>query len=477
MKGTDKLLFLVLFLMGVIWHHTCGLSSNKDQLLQSQLFYKRPQECLSNSECKENVCWGYEKHCNTSNRLFFPVCSEPARPWAPSMEAKHDLFWTQADFGYVKDIVDSTMKLCKPKNKGESLLQCSKNLRFCIARHLYIDFRRFDEIANREKRAQHESGRFKEDIFEPGEIGGKCSFDEVLHKQQGEHKSPLQSWYAELESFTSLDFKPSNKKNCDRTFDIPVVFMKLDAGVSLYHHFCDFYNLYASLHANGTFNDDTTIIMWDTSYSPYGELFEDAWRPFTKKPRLRISDFAGQRVCFKDVMFPLLPRMRGGLYYNTYVVPGCETSAMMQAFSEFMLREMGIEQHEFNADRVRVSLLARDTKYRNIINQDELVRAMKTIPFLDVQLVVYKYRVMGFVDQLEHSYNTDLFIGMHGAGLTHSLFLPDWAALFELHNTGDERCYHDLARQRGILYQTWEKDDKVFPEDETLLILDWTLSS
>ena len=29
-------------------------------------------------------------------------------------------------------------------------------------------------------------------------------------------------------------------------------------------------------------------------------------------------------------------------------VPGCETSAMMQAFSEFMLREMGIEQHEFN---------------------------------------------------------------------------------------------------------------------------------
>lgn len=36
------------------------------------------------------------------------------------------------------------------------MLQCSKNLRYCISRHLYIDFRRFDEIANREKRAQHE---------------------------------------------------------------------------------------------------------------------------------------------------------------------------------------------------------------------------------------------------------------------------------------------------------------------------------
>lgn len=93
-------------------------------------------------------------------------------------------------------------------------------------------------------------------------------------------------------------------------------------------------------------------------------------------------------------------------------------------------------------------MLARDTKYRNIINQDQLVRAMKTVLFLDVQVVVYKYKVMEFVQQLKHSHNSDVFIGMHGAGLTHLLFLPDWAAIFELHNTGDDRCYHDLARQR-----------------------------
>ena len=40
------------------------------------------------------------------------------------------------------------------------------------------------------------SGRFKENIFERGEIGGYCKFDEALHRQQGEHKSALQSWYA-----------------------------------------------------------------------------------------------------------------------------------------------------------------------------------------------------------------------------------------------------------------------------------------
>uniref|UniRef100_A0A915PVB1 Uncharacterized protein n=1 Tax=Setaria digitata TaxID=48799 RepID=A0A915PVB1_9BILA len=52
---------------------------------------------------------------------------------------------------------------------------------------------------------------------------------------------------------------------------------------------------------------------------------------------------------------------------------------------------------------------------------------------------------------------------MHGSGLTHLLFLPDWAAVFELYNCGDVDCYLDLARLRGIKYFTWTKNDKVFP--------------
>lgn len=54
--------------------------------------------------------------------------------------------------------------------------------------------------------------------YNHGQPAGKCTDVNVCHR------------YAELESFTSLDFKPSNKKNCDKTFDTPVIFMKLDAG-------------------------------------------------------------------------------------------------------------------------------------------------------------------------------------------------------------------------------------------------------
>ena len=52
------------------------------------------------------------------------------------------------------------------------------------------------------------------------------------------------------------------------------------------------------------------------------------------------------------------------------------------------------------------------------------------------------------------THNTDILVGIHGAGLTHLLFLPDWAEVFELYNCEDPGCYSDLARMRGVGYTT-----------------------
>jgi len=34
------------------------------------------------------------------------------------------------------------------------------------------------------------------------------------------------------------------------------------------------------------------------------------------------------------------------------------------------------------------------------------------------------------------------------------------------YNCGDERCYLDLARLRGVHYITWRRQNKVFPQDK-----------
>ena len=39
-------------------------------------------------------------------------------------------------------------------------------------------------------------------------------------------------------------------------------------------------------------------------------------------------------------------------------------------------------------------------------------------------------------------------VGIHGAGLTHLLFLPDWAHVVELYNCEDPGCYKVVMRMR-----------------------------
>ena len=52
--------------------------------------------------------------------------------------------------------------------------------------------------------------------------------------------------------------------HCDLVLNYTVVFMKLDFGGNMFHHFCDFFNLYLSQHVNGSwFGQDIHIVMWD----------------------------------------------------------------------------------------------------------------------------------------------------------------------------------------------------------------------
>ena len=52
------------------------------------------------------------------------------------------------------------------------------------------------------------------------------------------------------------------------------ILLFLNVGVNLYHHFCDFFNLYASQHINGSFSQDVYIINWDTvSWVAHSKIF------------------------------------------------------------------------------------------------------------------------------------------------------------------------------------------------------------
>ncbi|KAK0390189.1 hypothetical protein QR680_019434 [Steinernema hermaphroditum] len=97
------------------------------------------------------------------------------------------------------------------------------------------------------------------------------------------------SWGHELSNFESSSEYAVTDKNCDIIYERPTILFKLDASVNMYHHFCDFINLFASQFINGTFNDDVDIMWWETVdsliivfevaklYSYYTGYQVDAW--------------------------------------------------------------------------------------------------------------------------------------------------------------------------------------------------------
>jgi EGF domain-specific O-GlcNAc transferase len=232
----------------------------------------------------------------------------------------------------------------------------------------------------------------------------------------------LQSWYNELRNYQGLDESPK----CDITFDKPVIFMKLDATVNMYHHFCDFVNLWLTQHVWSNFNEDVHILDWDVSYLPHGGFFEKTFEAFTNNlPNLRPKDFEGKVVCFKEAVFAIPPRVRLSLYYNMFLESGCHGSSVFRTFRDVVLRRLGVPQRPLGQGTperpFRVVFSSRKGT-RKVVNEKELLAVAKKIPEISVKRV--DYGEIPFDKQLEHSANADIFIGMHGAGLTHGLFLP-----------------------------------------------------
>lgn len=350
--------------------------------------------------------------------------------------------------------------MCEPIFQADSSLECNDYLRFCRGRNLMLNF---TDLVHRQ-----DPYRYKIDVLKEGQIGGYCELHDKRLQAQAEHVSALQSWAPELRFFEKVSKRPLEEEGlCDVVVEKPTYIMKIDASINMYHHFCDFFNLYASLHMNNShveaWNKDFNVLIWESF--TYESPFEETFKAFTSNPILDLKHFKGKVVCFKHLVLPFLPRMIFGLYYNTPIIAGCEQSSLFQSFSEFILHRLKIPFEAPKVPKVRVTFLSRKTKYRNVLNEQALYDEIKGNPDYVVQRVNFGPNLT-FPEQLKITRNSDVFIGMHGAGLTHLLFLPNWATLFELYHCEDPGCYRDLSRLRGIQYLTWEDPEKMEQEDE-----------
>lgn len=398
-------------------------------------------------------CWGYERNCQIIHLM--PVCHGSSLGQAQDEQEQKVIWFGQADFGYILDRRREMTKYCSPdkysNDSYKSSLECTKYFRTCRGQNLYLDF------AEVPKRVSLVSEPHKDIIKSIG--GWNCDLQRKRIQEEDGQSGSLQSWFREVGKY-SLVAGPDPPEACEVTIEKQAILVKLDHASNMYHYFCNFLNLYATMHLNNRFSDDVEIVIWD-SMKPRSS-FEMMWSVFSRHPVRVVQEFSNKRVCFKNFIFALLPRMVNGLYYNTPLIPGCSKSGLFDAFNKHVLHRLNIEQlytqqdHKTQSKTLRITLISRSTAQRKILNELELEQAIKNRSS-DYIVKRVDFAGQNFRDQLLSTQNTDILVGMHGAGLTHTLFLPDWASLFEIYDCED-KCYSELARLRGVKYFTSNED-------------------
>lgn len=126
-------------------------------------------KCEEDDDCsyKEYLnidkCWGYEYGCKWNKQYSIPACPGDHKGWVKTKLDQQKTFYSQADFGYIKEQQNEMKVICEPLFADDSSLECTEHLRFCRGRNLMMNF---TSLLTRD-----DPIRYQMDVLKPGDIG------------------------------------------------------------------------------------------------------------------------------------------------------------------------------------------------------------------------------------------------------------------------------------------------------------------
>lgn len=243
---------------------------------------------------------------------------------------------------------------------------------------------------------------------------------------------------------------------------------------NLYHTMTDFYNTFLVLKVFNVDPDNITVLWVDGH--PRGAL-DDTWRTLFGTVK-RAGEFPNA-LMFENMIWSIVGYESPLDEHDLPAVP------FLDEFRHFFLSKHGVDtDYEVNCDRLNILLLWRHdylahprnpsgTVSRKIKNEDELqVKISET--FSGDKVTALQIDLLPMKNQLELISKTDILIGMHGAGLSHTLFLPRHAGLvemFPLYYSNENRHFRAMAEWRHLHYNSWLNYDieREFGDQSTLI--------
>eukprot|EP00293_Proteomonas_sulcata_P012576 CAMPEP_0184306484 /NCGR_PEP_ID=MMETSP1049-20130417/15474_1 /TAXON_ID=77928 /ORGANISM="Proteomonas sulcata, Strain CCMP704" /LENGTH=350 /DNA_ID=CAMNT_0026618761 /DNA_START=34 /DNA_END=1086 /DNA_ORIENTATION=+ len=296
--------------------------------------------------------------------------------------------------------------------------------------------------------------------------------------------------------FTAVPDAMDQHLKCDKWEDLPSLIVERDTFANFYHDSEDFFTVFFAIALLGLSRDNVQILI--TDLYPWGP-FKPMWTEvFGHKPALSAWDikekYGKSRVCFKNLIV--------GIYGPASPLAikdfptGCKGSPLVRAYSDYVIRGLGLQKYTHMALSTKNNVIVMtwmsrrpsvmwpergycDDRFficsewqhlskrvigRIASNDAEVTKMLQgfetgTSELIGVsdRSVVFEavdYNLVPFQDQIRQDIQTDILIGPHGAGLSHTLFLPDRAHLVEVFIQGSSANKHfqNFARWRGVGY-------------------------
>lgn len=192
--------------------------------------------------------------------------------------------------------------------------------------------------------------------------------------------------------------------------------------------------------------ENTQVLILDDSIDgPYFDL----WTLFAKKPILGLGDLPESISC-QNIMLPL-PGGSNPIWQGDWESHSCKNLDLLRAFVERVLDYYQVETSYERSGPLLVTFMNRAETRRLIDVDGYLDEAKAKLAHVEIQSV--DFATLPFKQQLQIIRETDILVGVHGAGLTHGMFLRPGSVMVEI--LPAELNYKGFRNLAGLLGHTY----------------------
>ncbi|KAK6222049.1 DUF563 domain-containing protein [Colletotrichum tabaci] len=192
---------------------------------------------------------------------------------------------------------------------------------------------------------------------------------------------------------------------------------------------------------------------------PEGPLYP-LWGMFAGREPVRLANILedpARSQAFAETPQNLVIPLAGSsnpTWQNDWEERDCRDAPLLRVFTRRIMQHFGILQETGRrpTEVLNVTLIDRRGS-RKLLDQDALLGAAR-VKFPGVNFQAFDFGALSFPDQLRVVQSTDVLVGVHGAGLTHTMFLREGgAAVVEIQPSSmSYKGFRNMAQMLGQAY-------------------------